>query len=302
MAQYGSGTPQSQQQTSAGGAQHKRVYQACIPCRRRKVRCDLGSVDNPNDPPCVRCRRESKECFFSATRRKRKNDDDDASDVDDYTVRNGRKRQYTNEDTPPAVDRRLYNDAPLTPGGSQGRSQPLRRPDGSLRGEDGSLGTGHRGSEFGTDPDGDQQMENPDAQTMMRRGLYGPHDALDLLYKAATDTDRFVQQPTPTSRPQPTDTPNSNSPHLPSQHNRQESRTSVIAPPPPQPLEDPRRRAGSHTASRAGIKIEQPVDPDLGRQDLSSQPGYQEAIKTWMRFRFVRAGWFTPQEAIEYID
>src|SRR2546421_9403469 len=53
-------------------AQHKRTYQACIPCRRRKVRCDLGSVDNPHDPPCVRCRRESKECFFSATRRKRR--------------------------------------------------------------------------------------------------------------------------------------------------------------------------------------------------------------------------------------
>jgi hypothetical protein len=28
----------------AGGPQHKRVYQACIPCRRRKVKCDLGSV------------------------------------------------------------------------------------------------------------------------------------------------------------------------------------------------------------------------------------------------------------------
>ncbi|CAZ80317.1 unnamed protein product [Tuber melanosporum] len=49
---------------------HKRTYQACIPCRQRKVRCDLGSVEAPHDPPCVRCRRESKECYFSATRRK----------------------------------------------------------------------------------------------------------------------------------------------------------------------------------------------------------------------------------------
>lgn len=308
MSQYGAGTgtphSQQQQQSAAGGASgasHKRVYQACIPCRRRKVRCDLGSVDNPNDPPCVRCRRESKECFFSATRRKRKNEDDEGSDVDDYTVRNGRKRQYTNEDTPP-VDRRLYNDTPLTPGGSQGRSQPLRRPDGSLRDATESIaGTANRGSDFGADQDGDQQMENPDAQTMMRRGLYGPHDALDLLYKAATDTDRFVQQP-PTSQPQPTDSAHSNSPHL-SSHNRQESRTSGIAPPQPQPsLEDPRRRQKSHPASRGGPKMEQPVDPELARPDLSSQPGYAEAIKTWMRFRFVRAGWFTPQEAIEYID
>lgn len=49
---------------------HKRTYQACIPCRQRKVRCDLGSVEAPHSPPCVRCRRESKECYFSATRRK----------------------------------------------------------------------------------------------------------------------------------------------------------------------------------------------------------------------------------------
>ncbi len=45
------------------------VVQACIPCRQRKVRCDLGSVENFSDPPCARCRRESKECYFSAQRR-----------------------------------------------------------------------------------------------------------------------------------------------------------------------------------------------------------------------------------------
>jgi hypothetical protein len=30
--------------------------------------------------------------------------------------------------------------------------------------------------------------------------------------------------------------------------------------------------------------------------------GYKEAIKSWSRFRFVRAGWFTPAEAIDYIE
>ena len=52
-----------------------------IPCRRRKVRCDLGSVDEPHDPPCVRCRREKKECFFTETRRKRKNEDEEAEAI-----------------------------------------------------------------------------------------------------------------------------------------------------------------------------------------------------------------------------
>jgi hypothetical protein len=32
------------------------------------VRCELGSADCPERPPCARCRRESKECFFAASR------------------------------------------------------------------------------------------------------------------------------------------------------------------------------------------------------------------------------------------
>ncbi|EAS28605.3 uncharacterized protein CIMG_09809 [Coccidioides immitis RS] len=51
---------------------HKRAYQACIPCRERRVRCDLGSVDHPHQGPCGRCRRERKFCHFSATRGKKK--------------------------------------------------------------------------------------------------------------------------------------------------------------------------------------------------------------------------------------
>lgn len=30
--------------------------------------------------------------------------------------------------------------------------------------------------------------------------------------------------------------------------------------------------------------------------------GYATALKAWSRFRFVRAGWFTAKEAIDYID
>lgn len=175
--------------------QHKRVYQACIPCRRRKVRCDLGSVDNPNDPPCVRCRRESKECYFSATRRKRKHDDDttesllDDAGNDDYIIRNGRKRIAGDDSPPPRLDRRLYSEVPLTPGGTRGRSQPLRRP-GERDGYHSSVGSieAHRRStsEFGN-VEPNQPLENFEAKQVMRTEVYGPHDALDLLYKAATD-------------------------------------------------------------------------------------------------------------------
>lgn len=48
------------------------------------------------------------------------------------------------------------------------------------------------------------------------------------------------------------------------------------------------------------------IDPALAaeglhRQDLSQDQGYKDALKAWARFRFVRAGWFTPSEAIDYI-
>lgn len=177
------GTPSSQSVQHTQPPQHKRVYQACIPCRRRKVRCDLGSVDDPHDPPCVRCRRESKECFFSATRRKRKADDGSLEDIerDDYILRNGRK-QLRSAASPPPLDRRLYSDVPLTPGGSHGRSQPLRRPGETAK----SVRSNSTAGEFGNG-EANTPLENLEARTVMRREVYGPHDALDLLYKAATD-------------------------------------------------------------------------------------------------------------------
>jgi hypothetical protein len=281
-------------------AQHKRVYQACIPCRRRKVRCDLGSVDNPHDPPCVRCRRESKECFFSATRRKRKTDDGaDAGEdeVDEYIIRNGRKRLRASL-TPPPVDHRIYNDLPLTPGGSQGRTQPLRRP-GVSNGDD-HTGSGRHGvtGDFGAGDEPNAQLENLEAQTVMRREVFGPHDALDLLYKAATD--RFVE---PTSANNP---PADNLRRSPVPNHKRD------IPPPPKTAMPPRsttntsavrRMSRSDRAKDPGqVKLEQPIDPELTKRDLTNEPGYADAIKAWGRFRFVRAGWFTPQEAIEYID
>ncbi len=47
----------------------RRNYKACLNCRTRKVRCDLGPVEAPHDPPCARCRRERKECVFADSRR-----------------------------------------------------------------------------------------------------------------------------------------------------------------------------------------------------------------------------------------
>jgi hypothetical protein len=42
----------------------KRGYRACVHCRLRKARCDLGDVNSPSEPPCTRCRREQRNCVF----------------------------------------------------------------------------------------------------------------------------------------------------------------------------------------------------------------------------------------------
>ncbi|ORY91668.1 hypothetical protein BCR35DRAFT_73363 [Leucosporidium creatinivorum] len=44
----------------------KRTYRACLPCRSRKLKCDLGDPDAPSEGPCRRCRRESRDCVFTA--------------------------------------------------------------------------------------------------------------------------------------------------------------------------------------------------------------------------------------------
>jgi len=107
---------------------------------------------------------------------------------DDYVVRNGRKMAHTSpaiggrSSMPaPAPRSNSYNEGnsstqgpPLTPGGSIGRLQPLRRP-------------AQEQTERERADDTNTQLENLEAQEVMRREVYGPHDALDLLYKAATN-------------------------------------------------------------------------------------------------------------------
>ncbi|KAH8588143.1 hypothetical protein B0O99DRAFT_656091 [Bisporella sp. PMI_857] len=273
-------------------SQHKRVYQACIPCRRRKVKCDLGSVDNPHDPPCVRCRRESKDCYFSATRRKRKTDDEGEEGIDgqgindDYVVRNGRKMAHgsptarhdslSNVTRPSNIGGLGRDDgpiaSPLTPGGSIGRREPLRRP-------------GRDEMRYRTV---DEHLENPEANLVMRKEVYGPHDALDLLYKAATDEntgnnshgrDGSVQFSPTIGGLSENQRPTSANLRSMDQHLQKS-----MQPPP----------------SRDSA-----IDPALANHisvPIGESTGYQDAIKSWSRFRFVRAGWFTAAEAIEYIS
>lgn len=306
------------------------------------MRCDLGSVDDPHDPPCVRCRRESKECFFSATRRKRNHADvgQDGAEADvgnDYEIRNSRKRlcgeEHMSDDLNGTASsqtgtnhvERLAGQSsvssttstiiqrPLTPRGSIRQLQPLRRP---------TLGVNPSMSPQ-TSFDGDhfhQQQYSPGlaaptigqadaveeeqqitAEKILQTGIYSGHDALNLLFEAAgrsgditnaRDENQVNPQPPPIGSGMVTTQPQDGN----ILGNRQ---IETMA----QPY--------LHNLKREETVANMPIDPAIRNGDTFPKPpaddemqarDYQNARSAWSSCRFVRAGWFTAQEAIAYIE
>lgn len=190
------------------------------------------------------------------------------------------------------------------PGGSIGRSQPLRRPDQSVNGSENAQ----------EDPNG--RWENFEAQKVMSREMYGPHDALDLLYKAATD--RYYQISLFKRILFISSCSDANLFMLSPGHKLARSFSNSQQPPTTRngsipttykPSNDSRATAGVsyHSNMRPTDLRNATLDPALSAEDrrysdTSRDPGYNEALKAWARFRFVRAGWFTPSEAIAYIE
>ena len=114
--------------------------------------------------------------------------------------------------------------------------------------------------------------------------IHRPHDALDLLYKAATDDNRGGRDGSVQLSPMMGNASQGQRPissHMQSMN--QHIRNDMQPPRPRDPTIDPSLASNG---------------PPAGREQ---GPGYQDAIKAWSRFRFVRAGWFTAAEAIDYI-
>ncbi|KAI9713064.1 MAG: hypothetical protein M1820_001049 [Bogoriella megaspora] len=282
-------TPEGPTQTG-----HTRTYQACIPCRRRKVRCDLGPPDKPHDPPCKRCRRESKDCYFSATRRKKRPDaSEEAEDghPSEYEIRNGRKRPRPDTVEPsspiesPATrnsniknDAAAYSNKPLMRVAPSNFNGPLQPPGSSTKADD-----------------EDQQASNHTAALLQKGELYGPHDALTLLFEAAGRTGDMENHRTGSSHSQRNSiTVGRPSPVSP--NNVTDSRTGRL-----------HMSAGSIQRAQQLPHEDLPIDPAITRPQNSnnyatSSPDRESAIRAWSRFRFVRASWFTAQEAIDYIE
>ena len=228
----------------------------------------------------MRCRRESKECFFSATRRKKKDGgigSDAVSDTGDdvYEIKSGRKRLRTASNDPEQVTYDVVgSEEPRTPGGSIGRSQPLRRP------------AAQKPVQYGEE---DQKASEQTVGVLQAAEVHSGHDALKLLYEAAA-----VHGHRKSSK-ESSILPNINgiSPHsLP-------STTSPLV----------EKANGSYNTGPMAMYQNDPMWKTLVDHTVASiEPvpvdtaGYAAAMKAWSRFRFVRAGWFTAKEAIDYIE
>ncbi|ODH14675.1 hypothetical protein ACO22_06533 [Paracoccidioides brasiliensis] len=194
---------------STGSARiHKRAYQApsasqsiiflfaCIPCRERRVRCDLGSVDSPHEGPCGRCRRERKFCHFSATRGKKKAV---ATAATTMTAAAGTSRQSTQQPEEgylPPGERAPIFDSPInSPHGS--KVNDFHHTPHSL------TSCSEIGSQIKAPPDILRQMSSSDSRpqasssggekavaTLLRDAAYTSHDALNLLWEAGRHSER----------------------------------------------------------------------------------------------------------------
>ncbi|KAL4920545.1 hypothetical protein BDW62DRAFT_198850 [Aspergillus aurantiobrunneus] len=313
--------------SSPPNTQHRRGYQACDPCRKRKVKCDLGSVDNPRPPPCVRCRRESKRCEFSATRRKRKTSDVDTS-VDDVLRRDkrmmvgdtasqtdgspGARSSYPQVepslfDTPSQSQQKWLNKSPSLPPPSNGSQNYVANPSTSTPQFSDVRNTRHpvysvgeRSSVQRFSLEGNQPMMNRTAVELLSPAISNSHDALHLLSEAAGRTEDLNRQ------------------RLENRYAAtRQSASSFASPMSMTQAETPRSAGGSfsrqHSLGTAQTgNYYQATRVASGESHLDtrdrtssaghlSDSGYLDAVKAWSRLRFVRAGWLSVEESMAYV-
>ena len=286
----------------------------------------MTGVDNPRPPPCVRCRRESKRCEFSATRRKRKQPNDDDDPLPDDVLRRDKRMMVADvSSTSASYYSPQYN-------ASNSEWDYLESPDGRSRHNWSEAPPSTTGSDFSTTttaaaqryaqqpPTSSPQVqvqENPrrglppriavppptphlssgyehhlhqHSQPMMNRtaiellspAISNSHDALHLLSEAAGRTEDLNRQ-----------------------IHRRSSRRLAAGPSSAAQLSltPPAPRSSAFRSSYFEASSSSPMEdvPRSRTDSVAEPPGHADAVKVWSRLRFVRAGWLTVEEAMEYV-
>ena len=246
---------------------HKRNYQACIPCRRRKVKCDLHDVDHPRRP-CKRCEREMKDCVFTETRRKRKSEDvkDELSD-DDQNIPSEEPQRGTTSFSEPdnfviQPKKALSSKTRSKIMGSDSKPlRPLPLPSYISR----------------LTPSENESINTDTAAKLQKSEIYSTKDTLNTLSELeAFAAVKRRQTLTASDR---------------SQLN--------LFPDRPYPQNASLVDGSSGDWSTPAALPNKNGSP---LYTLANASGIHEALSQWQQTRFVRAGWFTASEAIRYID
>ncbi|KAL3474152.1 hypothetical protein BJX99DRAFT_185832 [Aspergillus californicus] len=312
---------------------HRRGYQACDPCRKRKVKCDLGSVDNPRPPPCVRCRRESKRCEFSSTRRKRKTSDVEPT-VDDVLRRD--KRMMIGDSasrTNASPSDRSSSYAQGEPHTFDAISQPQQKwldkspsnghlplpsasqqytPNTSISTSTNHFSdvrnTRHPVYSVGERPplsrfslEGNQPMMNRTAVELLSPAISNSHDALHLLSEAAGRTEDLNRQSLENRYAATRQSASSFASPISSMTNAGTPRSAGGS------FSRQHRSGTAHTGNYyqgSGLASGEPHPDTRDRTSSAGRPsdsGYLDAVKAWSRLRFVRAGWLSVEESMAYV-
>ncbi|KAI5816229.1 hypothetical protein BZA77DRAFT_65740 [Pyronema omphalodes] len=291
----------TQQQPSQQQQVHKRTYQACQPCRERKVKCDLGSVEAPHDPPCARCLREGKKCVFSATRRKRADSkeiphtlrraqgvDPDEDPDSLFPVSNvSRKRRRTLGDSDESPKLQNINTGGHPHGQDMIPHASIQTVDMYLR---------HPHTQIAPDHTQLVEVEIPIQQhppllspqmeqlSIFKKPLYHSNAAMNLLVKAANhhedeDDVKLESESFGGSSRSATITPQVS----PTQHTAQLAIGT---------------QASSNNSSHTTRRSQNQVSP----RTLTEEEMKQRALRDWSKFRPVLRGWLSAQDAMTFMS
>lgn len=245
------------------------------------MKCDMGPVDQPHEPPCAKCKREHKQCVFSSSRKKspaRRSNNASASGTP-----NGLKRTRTGSSINEA-DIQRARPAPVfqTPNfhkpsfststsslASTPTSIPSRPVDLNMNGTGRSVqqmqGNGlppiSRSVANLKSGAPDDQFRSKMVADLLSAPVASSQDGMQLLFQAAAETSG--QSPSAM--------------HSPDSNSRRSRTFSTVL-----------------TAGQNEIQI-----PIRGPEHALE---VERALEVWSRMRFVRAGWITAVEAMNYIE
>ncbi|KAI2726285.1 transcriptional regulator family: Fungal Specific TF [Penicillium roqueforti] len=265
---------------------YQRTYKACIPCRQRKAKCDLGTDPGglPIGPPCARCRRELRECVFPEKRaweRSRKRARSPESYETDVSPRHATQLTKSPDSSIPVQGRtqNLHHTsdvANLTP------ETNFQKPPGFQSGwpyHRGQAGSHHGSLDHPsvgpsrTDQSPSHTYENNThranstlASSMMRTVVTSGNDALNILFEAATAQE---------------------------DHSPDTGSESLAGPPSTGPSTQGRTPGNYDSAFESVARIIRPVKLSDATQDT---------LNVWEACRFVKMGWFTAREAVTFVD